>query len=297
MSYLERQQAAFAQSVQAVASKVAPKRTLAAPPVSAPSPAPSNTSSTSKNEESKDLKRKREPANVVFSQPAITGMGTEIGTQIQFAINYLKEKRDPKTIHDILGYLSQTYAPERARRTISDILKKHQKVKFIPDPKSKTWESGTFEHRPTINVRNKKDLIEFLQAKKDAQGIKIKDLKDGWPDCDAALHQLEAEHNILVTRQKKDNAAKMIWCDDPSLHTYIDPEFHALWNQVKLPSVDDTVRNLLAAGQKPASEDPSKRIKLPPKPKEKKKKAPRKGGRETNKHMTHLLKDFSHMKR
>ena len=70
-----------------------------------------------------------------------------------------------------------------------------------------------------------------------------------------------------------------------------------MWHKIELPSVDDLVRKLLEAGQKPASEDPSKRIKAPPKPKDKKRKGPRKNILATNAHMQHLLKDFSHLKR
>lgn len=298
-SYLEKQTAAFGASVSSVAPKISNKRTLAAPPASAPSPAPSNASNSSKKDgkDASDLKRKREPTNVVYSQPAATGYGTEAFTQVHFVIEYLKNKNEAKTFREILEYLSQMHAADSFKKLLNQILKKHGSVHYTPDSNSKAWDSGTFKHRPKINVRTKEDLLGFLQIKPDARGVELRTLKDGWPDCDDALTELEAEHKILVTRNKKDNVARRIWGDDPSLHSQIDPEFHALWKQVELPSVDDTVRKLLEAGQKPASEDPSKRVKAPLKPKEKKKKAPRKGGRTTNSHMAHLLKDFSHVKR
>ena len=295
-SYLEKQQEAFRTNVISAAPKVSNKRTLAAPPASAPSPAPSNASNTSKNE-NKDVKRKRETQNVVYSQPAATGYGTEAFTQVTYVIDFLKKKDEAKSFREILEYLSQVHVEESKKRLIISILKKHDRVRWIPDSQSKAWDSGTFMHRPVINVRTKKDLIAYLQTKPDAQGLSVKDLKDGWPDCEDAINELEAEHKILVTRTKKDNHARMVWSNDPSLVHRIDSEFHTLWRQTELPSVDDLVRKLQDAGQKPASEDPSKRVKPPPKPKEKKKKAPRKGGRTTNTHMEHLLKDYSHLKR
>jgi len=297
-SYLERQQAAFASNVISAAPKVSNKRTLAPPPASAPSPAPSTGSNSSKTD-TKDLKRKREAATVVYSQPAATGYGVEAFTQVQYVIDMLKKKDEAKSFHDIISYLSISTSDEPFRKRIAAILKKHERVSWIPDPdpKKKNWDSGTYKHRPLINVRTKRDLIGFLQSKADAQGISVKDLKDGWPDCEDAINDLEAEHKILVTRTKKDNHARMVWGDDASLHLAIDHEFKVLWQKVDLPSVDDLVRKLIDAGQKPASEDPSKRVKAPPKPKEKKKKAPRKGGRTTNTHMQHLLKDYSHLKR
>jgi transcription initiation factor TFIIE subunit beta len=294
-SYLEKQQAAFKSEVISVSSQVSTKRSLAAP-VSAPSPAPSNASNASKSE-AKDAKRKREPTNVVYSQPAATGYGTVAFTQVTYVIEFLKKKDEAKTFREILEYLSQVHAQESTKRLIIQILKKHDRVRWIPEPQSKAWDSGTFIHNPVINVRTKNDLIGFLQRKADAQGVSVKDLKDGWPDCEDAIDELEKEHKILVTRTKKDNHARMIWIDDPTLVHRVDHEFHAMWRQVDLPSVDELVRKLMDAGQKPASEDPSKRIKAPPKPKEKKKRAPRKGGRTTNTHMEHLLKDYSHLKR
>lgn len=293
-SFLQKQQAGFSRTVKAVAHKVGGgNKTLAPPaPVSAPSPAASNASSTSKAEE-KDLKRKREATNVVFSQPAATGFGNNITTQVTYVIDFLKKKDEPKTLLDILGYLSVSNVD--SQKQIAGILKKHSRVTWTPDQdtKKKSWDSGTYTHNPIINVRNKQDLIGYLQQRVNFAGVSVKELKDGWPDCEESLNELEREHKLLVTRTKKDNHARMVWLDDASLHVKVDDEFKILWQKVDLPSVDDTVRKLLDAGQKPASEDPSKRIKLPPKPKEKKKKVPRKGGRTTNTHMAHLLKDFS----
>ncbi|CZR57121.1 related to transcription initiation factor IIE, beta subunit [Phialocephala subalpina] len=299
-SYLAKQQAAFKSDAMSAAPKVATKQRSLAPPApeSAPSPAPSNASNASKSE-GKDMKRKREPQNVVYSQPAATGYGTEAFTQVTYVIEFLKKKNEPKTFREILEYLSQVNADDRTKVLIARILRQHERVHHTPDPnlKVQSYDSGLFEHKPIINVRSKKDLIAYLQAKVDAQGVSVKDLKDGWPDCEDAIDELEKEHKILVTRTKKDNHARMVWGNDPTLHHEVDFEFQDMWHKTELPSVDELVRKLQDAGQKPASEDPSKRIKAAPKPKEKKKRAPRRGGKTTNTHMAHLLKDFSHLKR
>ncbi|KAK6594981.1 transcription initiation factor iie subunit beta [Botrytis cinerea] len=269
-SFLEKQQAAFAKGIQNTSSKITSKRPTA--PVSVPSPAPSNTSNTSKSE-NKDPKRKREPTNVVYSQPASTGYGTEAFTQVTYVIEFLKKKDEPKTFQEILEYLSQVHVEQSKKQLIAQILRRHDRVQWIADPKLKVqaWDSGTFKHRPIIG--------------------------DGWPDCEDAINELEKEYKILVTRTKKDNHARMIWINDPTLIHPVESEFQVMWHRTELPSVDDLVRKLLENGQKPASEDPSKRVKVAPKAKEKKRKAPRKGGRTTNTHMAHLLNDYSHMKR
>jgi len=183
------------------------------------------------------------------------------------------------------------------KRLIAQILKKHDRVKWIPDAHSAAWDSGTYAHRPVISVRTETELVAFLQRKPDAQGVSVKDLKDGWPDCEEAINKLEKENKILVTRTKKDNHARMIWGNDPSLVHRVDTEFVSMWRHTELPSVDELVKRLREAGQKPASEDPSKRIKPPPKMKEKKKKALRKGVRSTNRHIDpSILKDYGHFK-
>ncbi|KAF4632052.1 hypothetical protein G7Y89_g6068 [Cudoniella acicularis] len=293
-SHLEKLQQAFKSNVTSASTKITAKRTSLAPPPpeAAPSPAPSNSSNTSKA--GKDTKRKREVQNVVYSQPAATGYGSEAFTQVTYVIEFLKKKDEAKTFREILEYLSQVHADEATKKLIASILRRHDRVKWLPDPQLKlqTWDSGTFLHQPLINVRTKQDLIGYLQSRPDAQGVHVKDLKDGWPDCEDAIDELEAEHKILVTRTKKDNHARMVWSNDPSLVHNVDLEFQHMWHKTELPTIDELVRKLQDAGQKPASEDPSKRVKAAPKAKEKKKKAPRKGGKITNQHMLHLLKDY-----
>ncbi|KAH8672665.1 hypothetical protein BGZ60DRAFT_526968 [Tricladium varicosporioides] len=294
-SYLEKQQRAFTSGVTSASTKINAKHTSLAPtaPESAPSPAPSNVSNTSKSE--KDTKRKREvQQNVVFSQPVATGYGAEAFTQVTYVIEFLKKKNEPKTFQEILKYLSQVHIEEHKKRFIAQILRRHDRITWQADPqlKKQDWYTGTFLHRPLINVRNKQDLLLYLQNRTDAQGVSVKDLKDGWPDCEVAIDELEKEHKLLVTRTKKDNHARMVWSNDPTLVHHVDSEFQIMWHKTELPSPDELVRKLIDAGQKPASEDPSKRVKAAPKAKEKKKKAPRKGGKVTNQHMLHLLKDY-----
>lgn len=293
-SYLEKQQNAFTQNVTSAASKVANKRTFAAP-VSAPSPAPSNTSTSSKTE-NKEQKRKREDKPVVYSQPADTGYGTDIGTQTTFVIEHLKRKDEDKTFREILEYLNLTNIPQNQKQKLSLYLRAHPAVRYTPDPKSDAFDRGYYRHRPKLPVRNREDLLRYLQKKVDAQGVTVRELKDGWPDCETAIDDLEQQHRVLVTRTLKDNHARMVWLNDPTLHHSVEPEFQLKWHKTELPSADDLVGKLTAAGLKPASEDPSKKIKAAAKPKVKKPKAPRKGGRTTNTHMQHLLKDYSHLK-
>lgn len=212
----------------------------------------------------------------------------------------------------VLGHLSLDREPESFRRQVVERMRHHPRITWRPDPTAKTskpsvvggngddddWQTGTYEHLPIIpNVKDRTSLLQHLQRRTDAQGVSVKDLKDGWPDCEAALTALEREHRILVVRTKKDNHPRMVWLDDPSLCHAVEPEFQALWHRVEVPAVDDIVRKLAAAGQKPTSEDPRLRDIAAPKEKKQKKRAQRRTGKSTNTHMEHLLKDYSHMKR
>lgn len=296
-SYLDKSAALFSSNVASAASKVSKPRTLAAP-ASAPSPAPSHASS---NGDSRDQKRKRElPAqNIVYSQPERTGYGNDAFTQVTYIIEYLKKKGESKSLAELLDYLSKKSAPEQEKRGLANILRKHGRVTWIPNStlKTQSWDSGTFEHKPIIAVRSKTDLIAYLQRKGDAQGVSVKELKDGWPDCEDALTELELEHRILVTRTKKDNHARMVWANDASLYHDVDYEFIKMWNDIKLPDTDELVKKLMDAGQKTASEDPSKRVKLNSGDKKKRKKPIRKSGKTTNTHMAHLLQDYDHLRK
>jgi transcription initiation factor TFIIE subunit beta len=293
-SYLDKSQEAFQKAAATAAASLSNKRTLAPPP-SAPSPAPSNASSKGDNKEQKRKREIQQP--VVYSQPANSGYGEDLRTQITYTIEFLKKKDEPKSLLEILKYLGKVNVAESEKRKMAGIMRRHTSIEFIHDVRSKThWDAGTFKHQPKINVRSKTDLLSYLQRKPDARGVSVADLKDGWPNCEDPITELEEAHEVLVTRTKKDNHARWVWLNDKSLVHSVDSEFNILWHKVELPNPDDLVRKLLDAGQKPASEDPSKRVKVAP-VKKGRKKAVRKGGRTTNTHMEHLLRDYDHLKR
>ena len=300
----DRANASFASSMAAAASslKLGPgagtKRTLAPP---SPSPSVGSTTSMAAANGSSTPRKDRDApaANIVYSQPAMTGTGDSVISQMAYAVSWLRGKDEPQGYQAVLGYLSATNRPDKEQEYFVEQMRRHPQIQWIPDPalSEQTWRSGTYVHRPTIpNVRTKTQLLAHLQKKTDASGVSVKDLKDGWPDCDAAITELENDHKILVIRAKKDGAARMVWLDDASLFHAIDPALKVMWSRVEVPSVENIVQRLVAAQQKPASEDP--RLKAMQAPKvEKKKKRVQRRGKSTNTHMEHLLKDYSHTKR
>lgn len=223
-------------------------------------------------------------------------------SQMAYAVSWLRGKDEPQPYNAVLGYLSLTSRPESEQEYFVEQMRRHPQIQWIPDPSlsEQTWRTGKYLHRPAIpGVKSKTTLLAYLQKKTDASGVSVKDLKDGWPDCDAAITELEAEHKVLVVRAKKDGVARMVWLDDGSLAQEIDPQLKVMWSRMELPSLETIATRLIAAGQKPASEDPRNKVDSGKGGggDKKKKRAQRRGGKSTNTHMEHLLRDYSHMKR
>ena len=286
MSYLENQLSAFKSSVSSSSAKIANKRTVAAPVSRAATPTqPYQPPKT-------DLKRKRVEQKEVYSQPADTGTGKNIMTQVVYALDYLKDKGTPQTLTDLLSYLSLQHREIEYKRAIETILKKHEKVNYV---RNEDGREGTFSFRPFMNIRSKDALLRQVQAQRSFQGISVKDLKDGWPGAEAAVDELDKEGKLLVTRNKKDNHAKMVWGNDSSLLSKIEPEFQAIWQKIRLPEPKALADELERAGLTPA--DKNRNVKKVTKPETKKTRKPRRGGKTTNTHMAGIFKDYSHLKK
>ncbi|GKT99908.1 transcription factor [Fusarium langsethiae] len=303
-SYLEKQANAFRGTLSSAATKISNPSTNKAASLAVPSslapPSPSPSAASDPN--TPTTKRKRDAApEVPYSQPQLTGYGAEVKTQMTFAVEYLKKKGDTKTITEIIDHLSLRGYDEEHKRQLAEGLRGHPRVDWKPDANlsEQTWKTGTYAHRPIIpGVKNATTLLGHLQAKTDASGVSVKDLKDGWPDCEDTISALEREYKILVVRTKKDNLPRYVWPNDASLHHRVQPEFQSMWQRVQLPPIDEMHRKLTSVGQKPTSEDPRKTKEgQGNKPKVQKRRKGNRIGKATNVHMAHLMQDYSGMRR
>lgn len=285
MSYLKDQISSFQASTANASSKVANKRVAAA------STEPTLSVVSSQPALQGDNKRKR-PETTAYSQPSDTGTGKNLYTQMVYAVDYIKDKGRPQTLTDIISYLNIHNEPEQYKDNVKRALRKHAKVQY--HPKNDGGE-GTYTYRSIYNIRTGDDLLAFLQDQKTAQGLEVKRLKDGWPDVENVIDELEPLGRLLVTRNKKDDHAKWVWLNDPSLDYSVDEEFQLIWHKIKLPEVGALADELEKAGLQPANK--SRGIKLEPVRQAKKPKKPRKGGKTTNTHMAGVLRDFSHLKK
>lgn len=252
--------------------------------------APSTTTTTTSAAAAADAAKRSHDA--AFQLPS-AGSGSSLMTQVNVAVNYLKTKNPQElALDDVISYLS---LPTDEARTQGALIRKalqgNDRVQFIPKAQSANGRDS-FKYRPSHPVTNAEELKNYLARQTTAQGILVKELKDGWPNCIPAIDALEKENAILVTRQTKDNAPKMVWPNSPSYHVHIDDDFREFWNKTKLPATETEIRNELEkAGIVPTSQ--VKEVKKMGGKKERKKPTRRGGMKTTNKHMTGILKDYT----
>lgn len=254
-------------------------------PSSAPTPTPGGGI---------DPKRKSHNADIVYSQPANTGTGKDIMTQVFFAIEHMKNKGIPLTFADIVSYLSlQHRANDQGYiQALRSILQVHEKVEY--DAAGANGE-GTFAFRPPHNIRSAEQLLQKLQAQTSGAGMSVRELREGWPQVEETINTLEKEGKLLVTRNKKDDHAKMVWANDPSLIIRFDDEFRQIWDKIRIPDQQTVKEELEKAGITPTGKN--KIVKARPKVEHKKVKKPRRSGKTTNTHMMGILRDYSHLQR
>lgn len=295
MSHLQQQLKSFNASVVDYAQRMPQQKRFAnnsasaAPSGSSQVPSPASTPMPGS-----DPKKKRHETDIVYSQPANTGTGKDIMTQVLFAIEHMKNKGIPLKFPDIVSYLSLQQRPNGQGyiHALRNILQRHEKVEY--DPQGANGE-GTFSFRPPHNIRSTESLLRHLQGQTTASGMSVRELREGWPDVEETINRLEKEGKLLVTRNKKDDRAKMIWANDPSLIQHFDGEFRQIWEKIKIPDEQAVKEELEKAGITPTGKN--RVVKVRPMVEQKKVKKPRRSGKTTNTHMMGVLRDYSHLKR
>jgi transcription initiation factor TFIIE subunit beta len=251
----------------------------------APSPTPSNTSMSN----SAKRKRPADGAAVVYSQPADMGTGEHVYTRFSYTVEWLRGTNKWQTFDEIMGYLNMS--PNNPQRPqLRTLLRSDTAGNRV------SWNSAndTYRYKPKLDIRNPAQLKGFLQSQKSAAGLSIKDLKDGWATVADDIGPMEAKKEVLVKRAK-DGAAKTVWHNDASLMLPMDPAMANEWHKIAIPANPDELRGTLLNIGLVAATTP--RVLNAGGPKTKKKRAARKGGKTTNVHMQHILKDFSGMRK
>lgn len=254
-------------------------------------PAPARTSTPQPGN-----KRPRDaPAPAVTALAMSTNPGTQTGSTIMssmvFAVENLK-KVFPKAfpLSEILRFLSLPVDLQKHAPLIRRALVGHDRIAVIPKHESPDGKEN-FRYNPPHPVTNAEEMKSYLATLPTAAGIPVRELKDGWPNCVPELEALAAKHEVLLLRQKKDNAPKTVYPDSATFYVHMDSDFVDFWSKCKLPASEAELRTELEkANLTPTSQ--VKEIKKGNMMKKEKKRVNRRGGKTTNLHMMGILRDY-----
>ncbi|KAF7340023.1 Transcription initiation factor IIE subunit beta [Mycena venus] len=199
---------------------------------------------------SSSKKKPRAKSNVVWSQPADTGSGNNINTQLVYAVDYLKSTPNPTRLEDI-ALLTNT--PLLEDPVLLEKFKAHDRIEYNP-------KTDLYSYKHEYNFRNKPALLtEIQRATKNGRGIHVKALKEAWKEAPQAVEELEAEGEVLVTRTVKDGQLRMVFWNEikPTEEAggmpveqgkFLMIEFMDLWHGLKLPDDVELRRELAKEG-------------------------------------------------
>ncbi|KAK0934589.1 hypothetical protein LTR29_013855 [Friedmanniomyces endolithicus] len=283
---------------------------------------PISRTSTPKPSSSANNNEKRTHDAAFASSRGIAG--GEIMRLVVGAVEKLKDN-DFKALSwlELLRYMSLPFDLRGAKgeATFKRALQSHHRLQYIHAKDSASGQES-FRYKPLHPVTNGEELRDYLARLETAQGVPVKELKDGWPDCIPTLDRLEKLGCILVSRSKKDGAPHRVYPDNPRYHitaaptnpnsktsksadgpsattlqevVKISPGFQAFYANIRLPANDNDLRaELEKAGLTPTSA--VREVSKGPLKKKERKRVDRKNAKKTNVHLAGLLKDYSKVK-
>ncbi|KAF7367270.1 Transcription initiation factor IIE subunit beta [Mycena sanguinolenta] len=193
---------------------------------------------------SSSKKKPRPKSNVVWSQPADTGSGNNVNTQLVYAVEYLKGTPNPTRLQDI-ALLTNT--PLLEDPVLLEKFKAHDRIEYNP-------KTDLYSYKHEYNFRSKPALLtEIQRATKSGRGIHVKALKEAWKEAPTAIEELEEEGEVMVTRTVKDGQLRMVFWNEikpneESGGMPVEQEFMDLWHSLKLPDDVELRRELAKEG-------------------------------------------------
>ncbi|KAF9529129.1 hypothetical protein CPB83DRAFT_928163 [Crepidotus variabilis] len=189
-------------------------------------------------------KKKRPKTNIVYSQPADTGTGSNVNTQLVYAVNHLKSTQNPMRLQD-LAIVTNT--PLDTDLILLEKFKGHDKIQY--DPKT-----DLYSYKHEYAFRNKAALLTEIQRQtKKGGGISVRLLKESWKEAPQAIEELEKEGEVLVTRTMKDGQLRMVFWNeikptDEGGGIQVEKKFYDLWHSLKVPNDVDLLKQLANEG-------------------------------------------------
>ncbi|KAJ3505594.1 hypothetical protein NLJ89_g7333 [Agrocybe chaxingu] len=196
-------------------------------------------------------KKKRPKTNIVYSQPADTGTGNNVNTQLVYAVNHLKSTHNPMRLQDIAIV---TNTPLDTDTLLLEKFRAHDKIQY--DPKT-----DLYSYKHEFAFRNKAALLTEIQRQtRKGGGISVRALKESWKEAPQAIEELEKEGEVLVTRTVKDGQLRMVFWNEikPTEEAgaaYEATEFLDLWHSLKVPNDVDLLKQLASEGLQATSSE------------------------------------------
>jgi len=236
--------------------------------------------------EDAQAKKKRPKANIVYSQPADTGTGTNVNTQLVYAVSYLKSTGNPMRLQDLA---ITTDTPLQTDKALFEKFRAHDRV--VHDPKT-----DLYSYRHDFAFRSKAALLAEIQRHtRKGGGLSVRTLKESWRDAPAAIEELEKSGDVLVTRTLKDGQMRMVfWNEAPDVKP-VEDEFGKLWHGLYVPDDTDLLRALESEGLQATAAEFAPGKGAAPKKKGKKSAPRQRPARITNTHLkmeVDLSKDY-----
>ncbi|KAF7759687.1 hypothetical protein Agabi119p4_11382 [Agaricus bisporus var. burnettii] len=163
-------------------------------------------------------------ADIVYSQPADTGTGTNVNTQLVYAVSHLKSTHNPMRLQDIAIV---TNTPLDTNHLLLEKFKAHDKVQY--DPKT-----DLYSYKHEFNFRSKAALlVEIQRQTRKGSGISARE--------------------VLVTRTVKDGQLRMVFYnelkpEEEGAGKLVEEEFRKLWHDLKVPNDVDLLKQLANEG-------------------------------------------------
>jgi transcription initiation factor TFIIE subunit beta len=187
------------------------------------------------------------------TQSTDTATGTNVNTQLVYAVDHLKSTPNPMRLQDIAIV---TNTPLDTDPVLLEKFRSHDRIQY--DPKT-----DLYSYRHDFNFRNKAALLTEIQRQtRKGGGIPVRALKESWKEAPQAIEELEKEGEVLVTRTIKDGQLRMVFWNEikpgeESGGTQVEKEFLDLWHQLKVPNDVDLLKALASEGlQATAAEAP-----------------------------------------
>ena len=158
----------------------------------------------------------------MYSQPADTGTGQNVNTQLLYAVNHLKSNGNPMRLQD-LAIITNT--PLDTDSALLEKFKAHDRV--LHDPKTDLYSyrvchpyihirvlhAESLQH--DFNVRSKAALLTEIQRQtRNGGGLSVRTLKESWKEAPQAIEELEKEGEVFVTRTMKDGQLRMVFWNE-----------------------------------------------------------------------------------